>query len=430
MRPGMHTEIWRAVFVGLFCALFGFSLGYPFEVILTGLIVYMAWTFRTIEKLFRWIDKGMAGIPPDADGVWGEITDTLNRQRRRHRRGQEKMRRTINRITRLTEALDEGILVLRSDLMLDWWNSSATKLLGLRSTDRLTAVTNLIRDPVFVSYIAQKEFVGSIKLSSSDQVGATLQLSASYFGDDEIVLVITDITRLSNLEQLRKEFVGNVSHELRTPLTVMRGYLETLEDVAAKDPLLAKAFAQMSNQVSRMQGLSDDLIMISRLESDDHQPILERINLKPMLEEIVAEAKVLGDGTHTISLVCHQDPVIEADVKDIRSVFGNIIFNAVRHNPRGANIIVRATSYTGFINISVKDDGIGIDPNEIPRLTERFYRGDSSRNSETGGSGLGLAIVKHALARNHGQLIINSRLGQGAEFVCRLPLQNQESPAE
>ena len=430
MRPGMHTEIWRAVFVGLFCALFGFSLGYPFEVILTGLIVYMAWTFRTIEKLFRWIDKGMAGIPPDADGVWGEITDTLNRQRRRHRRGQEKMRRTINRITRLTEALDEGILVLRSDLMLDWWNSSATKLLGLRSTDRLTAVTNLIRDPVFVSYIAQKEFVGSIKLSSSDKVGATLQLSASYFGDDEIVLVITDITRLSNLEQLRKEFVGNVSHELRTPLTVMRGYLETLEDVAAKDPLLAKAFAQMSNQVSRMQGLSDDLIMISRLESDDHQPILERINLKPMLEEIVAEAKVLGDGTHTISLVCHQDPVIEADVKDIRSVFGNIIFNAVRHNPRGANIIVRATSYTGFINISVKDDGIGIDPNEIPRLTERFYRGDSSRNSETGGSGLGLAIVKHALARNHGQLIINSRLGQGAEFVCRLPLQNQESPAE
>ena len=426
----MHTEIWRAVFVGLFCALFGFSLGYPFEVILTGLIVYMAWTFRTIEKLFRWIDKGMAGIPPDADGVWGEITDTLNRQRRRHRRGQEKMRRTINRITRLTEALDEGILVLRSDLMLDWWNSSATKLLGLRSTDRLTAVTNLIRDPVFVSYIAQKEFVGSIKLSSSDQVGATLQLSASYFGDDEIVLVITDITRLSNLEQLRKEFVGNVSHELRTPLTVMRGYLETLEDVAAKDPLLAKAFAQMSNQVSRMQGLSDDLIMISRLESDDHQPILERINLKPMLEEIVAEAKVLGDGTHTISLVCHQDPVIEADVKDIRSVFGNIIFNAVRHNPRGANIIVRATSYTGFINISVKDDGIGIDPNEIPRLTERFYRGDSSRNSETGGSGLGLAIVKHALARNHGQLIINSQLGQGAEFVCRLPLQNQESPAE
>ncbi len=430
MRPGMHTEIWRAVFVGLFCALFGFSLGYPFEVILTGLIVYMAWTFRTIEKLFRWIDKGMAGIPPDADGVWGEITDTLNRQRRRHRRGQEKMRRTINRITRLTEALDEGILVLRSDLMLDWWNSSATKLLGLRSTDRLTAVTNLIRDPVFVSYIAQKEFVGSIKLSSSDKVGATLQLSASYFGDDEIVLVITDITRLSNLEQLRKEFVGNVSHELRTPLTVMRGYLETLEDVAAKDPLLAKAFAQMSNQVSRMQGLSDDLIMISRLESDDHQPILERINLKPMLEEIVAEAKVLGDGTHTISLVCHQDPVIEADVKDIRSVFGNIIFNAVRHNPRGANIIVRATSYTGFINISVKDDGIGIDPNEIPRLTERFYRGDSSRNSETGGSGLGLAIVKHALARNHGQLIINSQLGQGAEFVCRLPLQNQESPAE
>ena len=162
MRPGMHTEIWRIVLVGLFSLFFGWSLGFPFGIILCGVGLYVIWTFRTISLLFGWIDKGMRGIPPDADGVWGEISDTLNRQRRRHRRTQEKMRRTINRVSRLTEALDEGILVLRSDLSLDWWNSSAASLLGLRSSDRGSAIMNLMRDPEFVEYINQGKILSLI----------------------------------------------------------------------------------------------------------------------------------------------------------------------------------------------------------------------------------------------------------------------------
>ena len=228
MRPGMHTEIWRLVFVCLFSLLFGLSLGAPFELFLCGVVLYILWTFRVISKIFNWIDKGMRGIPPDTDGVYGEISDTLNRQRRRHRRTQEKMRRTINRVTRLTEALNEGILVLHNDLTIDWWNGSAAKLLGLRPSDRTSPVINLIRDPAFVDYITEKEFNGTIKLRSVGHSARILQLSASFFGKDDIVVVITDISRLDALEQLRKEFVGNVSHELRTPLTVMRGYLETL----------------------------------------------------------------------------------------------------------------------------------------------------------------------------------------------------------
>jgi len=254
----MHTEIWRVVLVCLFSLLFGLSLGAPFELFLAGVVIYVLWTFRIINLIFSWIDKGMRGTPPDTDGVWGEISDTLNRQRRRHRRTQEKMRRTINRVTRLTEALGEGILVLRSDLTIDWWNSSAAKLLGLRSVDRGSAVTNLIRDPAFVSYITQKEFVGALKLNTSSPTGTMQQFAASYFGADEIVLVVTDISRLDGLEQLRKEFVGNVSHELRTPLTVMRGYLETLQLMPSDNPISGKAYAQMSEQVDRMQSLADD----------------------------------------------------------------------------------------------------------------------------------------------------------------------------
>ena len=427
MRPGMHTEIWRIVLVGLVAFFSGWNLGHPLEIFLLGVGVYMLWTFHTISLLFKWIDKGMRGIPPETDGVWGEVSDTLNRQRRRHRRTQEKMRKTIRRANRLTEALDEGIMVLRSDLTIDWWNNSAASLLGLRSSDRGSAVMNLIRDPEFVEYIHQDEFIDSIELSSIIQSERLLKLSASRFGANEIALVVTDITRLNSLEQLRKEFVGNVSHELRTPLTVMRGYLETLQDMPSNTPSANAAFEQMSEQVTRMQALADDLIMISRLEADNQQLVVEAIKVKGLLLSIRTEAEALSDGKHTITLDCAEAIIIQAQDSDIRSALGNIVFNAVRHNPEGANIEIKVTEYQDFTDIAIRDDGVGIDTAEIPRLTERFYRGDSSRNSDTGGTGLGLAIVKHSINRCGGRLIINSRLGHGAEFICRLPKDNTQS---
>jgi len=423
----MHTEIWRIILVGLLAFFSGWNLGYPLEIVLLGVGVYILWTFRTISLLFKWIDKGMRGIPPETDGVWGEISDTLNRQRRRHRRTQEKMRKTIKRVTGLTEALDEGILVLRRDLTIDWWNSSAASLLGLRSSDRGSAVINLIRDPEFVEYIHQDEFIGSIELSSIIQSERLLKLSASRFGANEIALVITDITRIKSLEQLRKEFVGNVSHELRTPLTVMRGYIETLQDLPANPPSVNAAFSQMSEQVTRMQALADDLIMISRLEADNQEPVLEAVNVEGLLLSILTEAEALSGGKHTITLDCAEAINMQTQDSDIRSALGNIVFNAVRHNPEGANIEIKVSDYQDFTDIVIRDDGVGIDPVEIPRLTERFYRGDSSRNSDTGGTGLGLAIVKHSINRCGGRLIINSRLGHGAEFICRLPKDNTSS---
>lgn len=422
MRPGMHTEIWRIVLVGLFTVFFGWSLGYPLEIVLIGAGCYLIWTFRIIGLLFNWIDKGMRGIPPDADGVWGEISDTLNRQRRRHRRGQEKMRRTINRVTRLTEALDQGILVLRSDLTLDWWNSAAKNLVGLRSSDRGSAIMNLIRDPLFVDYMHKKEFVGTIELPSIIQEGRLLEFSASSFGDDEIVLVIADITRLNNLETVRKEFVGNISHELRTPLTVIKGYIETLGDSPNNTPSVDKAFEQMATQVNRMQLLADDLILLSQFEADGQTTNRNPINLNNLLCEIIVEAEQLSSGKHSLHLNCPDSLSITSEMSAVRSALGNIVFNAVRHNSQGATIRISVVESAETVSVAIADDGVGIDPLEIPRLTERFYRGDSSRNSTTGGSGLGLAIAKHAMTRCEGSLQINSSLGEGSEFTCRFPV--------
>lgn len=422
MRPGMHAELWRLCLVGLFSFLFGWSLGYPLEILLFSIAIYMAWTFSVISALFDWIDKGLKGIPPETTGVWGEISDTLNRQKRRHTRTTEKMRYTIKRISSLTEALDEGILVLRSDLTLDWWNSATRKLLGLQSSDRGSPAVNLIRDPRFVSFINSEKFDHSLELQSPTGEPKLLEFSASYFGEGEIVLVITDVTRLRNLEQMRKEFVGNVSHELRTPLTVLRGYLETMGDTLAVDnPTIEKAFSQMSDQVARMQSLADDLILLSRLEAETLTSEVSALELYPILAGIIEEAEVLSAGKHEFQLLCPEDTTLSIREKDLHSAISNLVFNAIRHNPEGAAVQVLVRHVGNTLEILVGDNGTGIDQTDIPRLTERFYRTESSRNSSTGGTGLGLAIVKHVLQRYGGVLTINSRLGHGAQFICRFP---------
>ena len=281
---------------------------------------------------------------------------------------------------------------------------------------------NLIRDPLFVDYMHKKEFVGTIELPSIIQEGRLLEFSASSFGDDEIVLVIADITRLNNLETVRKEFVGNISHELRTPLTVIKGYIETLGDSTNNTPSVDKAFEQMATQVNRMQLLADDLILLSQFEADGQTTNRNPINLNSLLCEIIVEAEQLSSGKHSLHLNCPDSLSITSEMSAVRSALGNIVFNAVRHNSQGATIRISVVESAETVSVAIADDGVGIDPLEIPRLTERFYRGDSSRNSTTGGSGLGLAIAKHAMTRCEGSLQINSSLGEGSEFTCRFPV--------
>ena len=420
MRLGMQNEIWRIIAIVLFSLIFGISLERPLEALLFGVLVYIIWASRTIGRLFKWIDIGMRGVPPDMDGVWGELADTFNRQRRRHRGTQEKMRRAINRAKRVTEAVDDAVIVLRKDRTIDWWNTVGKKYLGLRSSDRGVAITNFIRDPKFVNYINSNQFE-STSLPKSIHNGRLLEFSAVMFGESEIVVVISDITHVNDLEKVRKEFVGNISHELRTPLTVMRGYIDTLSDIEGNSAMATKAYQEMSDQVDRMKDLSDDIILLSRLESEGAMLVQRPVNLNQLLTKIVAEAEQLSAGKHSISFNCSESTEINTDIKMLRSALGNIVFNAVLHNPQGADIVIDISKNKTHIEVAIKDSGVGIDVDEIPRLTERFYRGDSSRNSNTGGSGLGLAIVKHALSCCDAVLDIKSSLGNGATFICKFP---------
>lgn len=175
----------------------------------------------------------------------------------------------------------------------------------------------------------------------------------------------------------------------------------------------------MSQQTQRMNALANDLVMLSQLESMDTPPSRQPVKLQPLLEQIVQDASALASDNHNLILECEPELTISGESKELYSAFSNLVINAIKHNPEGADIRITAERQSAATVVHVSDNGIGIDPKHIGRLTERFYRTDQSRASQTGGTGLGLAIVKHILLRHHATLSISSRRFSGSTFSCR-----------
>ncbi len=297
-------------------------------------------------------------------------------------------------------------------------------MLGLQTAhDRGQHITNLLRDPGFISYFNARNYSEPLTLTSPIDERRILQYQITLYGDDERLVMARDITRLHRLEQMRRDFVANVSHELRTPLTVLSGYLETYSDISDQlPPRLGRSIQQMQEQTQRMQNLVNDLLLLSRLEIDqggqDHHPL----PLEPLLQSVCDDALALSHQRHTITVALESDARLLGSEQEIRSAVSNLAFNAVRYTPAGSQITLRwKASATGGGYIDVEDNGEGIDPVHIPRLTERFYRVDKGRSTATGGTGLGLAIVKHVLLRHDAQLQIESLPGKGALFRCAFP---------
>jgi len=236
------------------------------------------------------------------------------------------------------------------------------------------------------------------------------------------------LTHIQNLERMRQDFVANVSHELRTPLTVIHGYLETLlEQTEAEhkqeNKQAHKIFSQMYQQTLRMENLLADLLLLSSLETDEQlQPSKQAVDVAELLKVICDEAKqISGNANHHISLEADTSLKLRGNENELRSLFSNIIFNAVKYTPKGGKIAVTWQRQKNEAKFTVKDTGIGISKEHIPRITERFYRVDKARSRESGGTGLGLAIVKHVLLRHEGKLEIDSKIGEGSVFTCVFP---------
>jgi two-component system phosphate regulon sensor histidine kinase PhoR len=250
------------------------------------------------------------------------------------------------------------------------------------------------------------------------------------YGNNEHLMLVRDVTRLHQLEQMRKDFVANVSHELRTPLTVICGYLETLLDnVEDVNPRWLRALQQMQQQGGRMQTLLNDLLLLAKLEATDYPSDNQPVAVPALLQSITNDAQALsGSKNQQITLDIEDHINLKGSEAELRSAFSNLIFNAVKYTPAEGKIRVRWWADGRGAHLSVQDSGIGIDSKHIPRLTERFYRVDSSRASNTGGTGLGLAIVKHVLLRHRGSMEINSVLGKGSVFICNFAPAQMTKP--
>lgn len=433
MLPWIRAALWRLVFYMVAALAVGGLIGYPLDLLLVALILYALWNIWQLSLVMQWAQRRLKGQPRYLYGAWRGLVLMLRQQRQWQQSSTRKLRETIRQISQLTHAIDEGIVVLSPDLRLQWWNEAASQLLELGEAERGQDLIHFLRDPDFIRYINKTDLAGSLELPAPAQPGRWLLFTASRFGQGDVVLVVTDVTRLKNLELTRKEFVANVSHELRTPLTVLRGYLETLtEGMVIEDQVVLRACRQMHGQVRRMQHLADDLITLSRLESDQETVEPEVIRLRPILDAIVVEGEAISEGRHDITVDCPEEVEVMGLPGELHSAIGNLVVNAIRHNPQGANITIKVSypEKKGRLLVSVRDDGVGISAEAIPRLTERFYRTDTSRSSSVSGTGLGLAIVKHALNRIGGSLEIRSRLGHGAEFICTLRVPEPERVTE
>lgn len=405
--------------------LVGFYFGEPLYGLLVGLVAYLWWTLVQARRLYQWLGNPSASDEaPQSIGLWGDIFDSLHKLNQNHLMTQDRLRARINRVQESTNAMRDGVIMTDARGAMEWWNGSAEYLLGFRrSTDQGQYIHNLIRNPAFKAYFDTRDYREPLEINSPAKPHIHLQIQISLFGDDDRLIVAKDVTRLYQLEQMRRDFVGNVSHEMRTPLTVISGYLETLVDHG--DELPAKwrrAINTMAAQASRMEALITDLILLSRIETGEHTVDDTLTDVDALLNQICHDARALsGDKGHQISVQISDHRLLQGDESQLRSAFSNLVFNAVKYTPAGGAITVAWSTNRDGAHLSVKDTGIGIDPIHIPRLTERFYRADPSRHKDTGGTGLGLAIVKHVLINHDGNLEIRSKVGEGSEFICHFP---------
>lgn len=412
-------------------ALLGWLAGQMLPALLVAVAGCLAWQSWQLYRLDRWLQDDKDANPPRAGPIWERIVSRVERLRRQNRKRKRKFGRLLEQFQHATGALPDAAVILGEDDKIIWCNGASQQLLGLGpGRDVGLPVTNLLRHPDFVAFLALRRQSDSVEFPSP--VDDRLALSARIvpYGKKQRLLLATDITRVRRLEQMRRDLIANVSHELRTPLTVVIGYLETLLD--SDSPALEEwrqPLRGMRQQAGRMLHIIEDLLMLARLEAQKDRTPGKPVAVPAMLAGIADDAIALsGDQGHQIHLVAEPELWILGCEKELRSAFSNVVFNAVRYTPAGGKIEIRWCADDDGIRMAVEDDGEGIAPQHIPRLSERFYRVNRDRSRGSGGTGLGLSIVKHVLNNHGGQLRISSELGKGSLFVCEFPAELRVEP--
>jgi len=411
------------------------------EALIIGLVISVLLSFllsktmiTPIQSLTRAAERVSRGdftqkIEIQTQDEIGVLTQTFNNMAKQLKDTLEDIENERNKLMTVFLHMTDGVVAFSRDGSLMHHNPAAERMLGISLSDR-----SVNFDTIFGDFASMDEL---LRLKSPEYAeferninGMDLEISmapiSGYGAQGGILAVIHDVTEQKKSDALRREFVANVSHELRTPITNIRSYAETLADSEDLPPDMVKNFLRVIvNESDRMTKIVQDLLTLSRFDSGKADLHFEKfsfsLSVKNVYEAMLMEAKKNG---LEMSLEIEENlPDITGDRSRIEQVLLNIISNAVRYTPEGGRISVRAGRGDGTVWMEVADTGIGIPPEDLPRIFDRFYRVDKARSRASGGTGLGLSIAKDIVVRHSGNISVESTVGKGTTMTVTLPIE-------
>lgn len=403
----------------------GGLIGWIYEQVVLGLLVAtllaLIWQLRQLLSFDRALRTGDFDDFRYGEGIWEQLFSRFRYQNEKAAHHKQEYRRLLKEIRKSTGAMPDGAVILNAENEIVACNRASKELAGLkRKKDRGQRVDNILRDPELTRMLHAEDNSISVEIASPVVDGKWLNCRVVPYGADQKLLLLRDVTERIRLSKMRRDFVANASHELRSPLTVISGYLDAVAEDDDAPPQWERPVAQMQAQAQRMRHILGELLELSRLESAGALQNDEPVDVRELLEE----SRQAFEGHADIAeIVVNATSAarLSGSRAEIETVIVNLLSNAVRFTPRDGKIELAWTSGPDGADLIVADNGEGIDPEFIPRLTERFFRVDKGRSREIGGTGLGLAIVKHVLARHDAELIITSEPGEGSVFRCHFP---------
>jgi two-component system phosphate regulon sensor histidine kinase PhoR len=363
-------------------------------------------------------------VPLDPPAELAEMGRALGALREELTRRRQEVHADVARLHAILSAMQDGVVALGADGRVEITNAAARRLLGLPGPMNQAEVWELTRDEGAVAAV-RRALGGAEGHAALEHEGRTLEIDAAPVASGGAVVAVRDVTRRQEYDRLRREFVANVSHELRTPLTLIRGFVETLRAGALEDPPKAREFLEtIDRHAGRLSALIEDLLELSRLESQPGILKRRRVRLDELLQR-VRETFAPAARRAGLRLLVEAPPLeAEVDPELAERAVANLVDNALKYTPQGGSVSLTACAPAV---IEVRDTGVGIPGADLAHVFERFYRVEKSRSRELGGTGLGLAIVKHVAQLHGGGVEVESEPGRGSRF--RISLGPASPPA-
>ncbi|RMH22017.1 MAG: DUF3329 domain-containing protein [Gammaproteobacteria bacterium] len=408
------------LFLILAAWLIGLIAGAPGEILAIVLLACLSYQLFQLYRLLNWIEQKKFADIPDIGGLWGDIYYGFFSLEKLSRQAKRRMANIVKQYRQTTETLPDATIILDQQQQIRWFNRAAKNYFTLVKEDIGRKIDNVIRHPDFTRFLQDGDPTRKFRLEYRGHPPAIYQMRLVPYPSRQHLLIARDITQLVQLEANQFHLITHTSHELKTPLTVIRGYIESLMALEEDDKKL-QALTQMDHQVQRLLNTIQDFITICRLGEQNRRIAHKPIKIPNLLERLVQQAEKIVQGKRKIELQIRSDKNLVGVEADIASAFENLINNAIHYtDPETGHIIItwEDTPDQG-VCLSVRDNGIGIPPSDLSRVTEQFYR--AGNHQDTQGSGLGLAIVKKVMDVHEGTLEIDSVLNKGSTFRCCFP---------